>query len=166
VGIDVVMTRLRSFGGSLDLRTEVGKGTTFTLRLPPTLAIVPALLAQVGEERYALPLTHVEETVDLDDRNVTDIEGSRSMVLRDRLVPLVHLRNLVELGGEPPARQPVIILQIGDRRSGLVVDRLSGQRDIVVKSFDPPRGTVPIFSGVTILGDGKAIFILDAARLV
>ncbi len=166
VGIDVVMTRMRSFGGSLDLRTEVGKGTTFTLRLPPTLAIVPALLAQVGEERYALPLTHVEETVDLEPRNVTDIEGSRSMVLRDRLVPLVHLRELVELGGDPPARQPVIILQIGDRRSGLVVDRLSGQRDIVVKSFDPPRGTAPIFSGVTILGDGQAIFILDAARLV
>ena len=95
VGIDVVMTRLRSFGGSLDLRSRVGVGTTFTLRLPPTLAIMPALLADVGEERYALPLTHVEETVDLDLQSTTEVEATQTIVLRDEVVPLVHLRDLV-----------------------------------------------------------------------
>lgn len=166
VGIDVVMTRLRSFGGSLDLRSRVGVGTTFTLRLPPTLAIMPALLADVGEERYALPLTHVEETVDLDLQSTTEVEATQTIVLRNEVVPLVHLRDLVGLEDSRPSRQPVIILQIGNRRAGLVVDRLGGQREIVVKSFDGPFGTAPIFSGVTVLGDGSVVFILDAGRLV
>jgi two-component system chemotaxis sensor kinase CheA len=166
VGIDVVMTRLRSFGGSVELRTAVGQGTSFTLRLPPTLAIVPALLAHVGAERYALPLTHVEETVDFDQQVVTTVDGTDAIVLRNEVVPLVRLRNLVALSGTAPRRQPVIILQIGDRRTGVVVDQLGGQREIVVKTFDAPRGTVPIFSGVTILGDGAVVFILDAARLM
>jgi len=166
VGIDVVMTRLRSFGGSLDLRSRVGVGTTFTLRLPPTLAIMPALLADVGEERYALPLTHVEETVDLDLQSTTEVEATQTIVLRDEVVPLVHLRDLVGIEHSRPPRQPVIILQIGNRRAGLVVDRLGGQREIVVKSFDSPYGTAPIFSGVTVLGDGAVVFILDAGRLV
>lgn len=166
VGIDVVMNRLRLMGGSLELRTEEGKGSTFTLRLPPTLAIVPALLADVDEEMYALPLTHVEETLDLEQVAVTEMEGAESIVLRNQVVPLVRLRRLVGADATPPPNQPVIVLGIGDRRSGLVVDRVSSQREIVVKSFEAPAGTVPIFSGATILGDGQAVFILDAARLV
>lgn len=166
VGIDVVMTRLRSFGGSVELKTTVGQGSAFTLRLPPTLAIVPALLAHVGDERYALPLTHVEETVDFDQQTVTTVDGTDAIVLREEVIPLVRLRSLVDLAGTAPRRQPVIILQIGDRRTGVVVDQLGGQREIVVKTFDAPRGTVPIFSGVTILGDGAVVFILDAARLM
>ena len=166
VGIDVVVTRLRALGGVLDMRSELGNGTTFTLRLPPTIAIVPALLTEVGEERYALPLTHVEETVDLDESTVTDIEGERSILLHDEIVPLVELRRLVQLGGSGPHHQPVVVVQVGSRRAGLVVDRVAGQRDIVVKTFDAPRGAVPIFSGATVLGDGRAVFILDAARLV
>jgi two-component system chemotaxis sensor kinase CheA len=166
VGIDVVMNRLRLMGGSLELKTVEGKGSTFTLRLPPTLAIVPALLADVQDELYALPLTHVEETLDLAQVSVTEVEGAESIVIRGQVVPLVRLRSLVELDGEAPANQPVIVVGIGDRRSGLVVDRVSSQREIVVKTFKAPVGTVPIFSGATILGDGRAVFILDAARLV
>jgi two-component system chemotaxis sensor kinase CheA len=166
VGLDVVETRLRALGGSLDIRSELGKGSAFTLRLPPTLAILPALLARVGEERYALPLTHVEETVDFDTAAITELDGSDAMVLRDEVVPLVHLRGVVGISGDVPRRRPVIILEIGDRRGGLVVDHLMGQREIVVKGFDAPAGTLPIFSGATILGDGRPVLILDAARLV
>jgi two-component system chemotaxis sensor kinase CheA len=166
VGLDVVQTRLQALGGSLDIHSELGKGSAFTLRLPPTLAILPALLARVGEERYALPLTHVEETVDFDTAAITELDGTDAMVLRDEVVPLVHLRGVVGISGDVPRRRPVIILEIGDRRGGVVVDHLMGQREIVVKGFDAPAGTLPIFSGATILGDGRPVLTLDAARLV
>ena len=166
VGLDVVATQLQALGGSLDIDTELGLGSTFTLRLPPTLAIIPALLARVGEERYALPLTHVDETLDFESVAIADLDGTDAMVLRDQVVPLVHLRAVVGVEGKASRRRPVIILEIGDRKGGLVVDDLLGQREIVVKGFDAPAGTLPIFSGATILGDGQPILILDAARLV
>jgi two-component system chemotaxis sensor kinase CheA len=166
VGVDVVVTRLRELGGSVEVKSAPGEGTSFTLRLPPTLAIVRALLARVGAERYALPLTHVAETVELGTGAVTEIDGREALLVRDRLLPLVRLRRVLDIAGEPPARQPVVVLQMGDRRTGLVIDRMEGQREIVVKSFAPPRGTLPIFSGATVLGDGEPVLILDAGGLV
>jgi len=162
VGIDVVATQLRALGGGLEVRSEHGKGTTFTLRLPVTLAIVRALTAKVGEERYVMPITHVAETLDLEPSAVTELEGQDGMTIRDDIIPLVYLRDIVDASGEPPQCRPVIVLQIGERRSGLVVDALAGQQEIVVKSFDPPQGTLPIFSGATVLGDGEPALILDA----
>jgi two-component system chemotaxis sensor kinase CheA len=166
VGVDVVVTRLRELGGSVDVKSTHGAGTTFTLRLPPTLAIVRALLARVGGERYALPLTHVAETVELSTGVVTEIDGHEALMVRDRLLPLVRLRRVLAIAGDPPARQPVVVLQMGDRRTGLVIDRMEGQQEIVVKTFAPPRGTLPIFSGATVLGDGQPVLILDAGGLV
>src|SRR5216117_2051362 len=112
VGIDVAMTRIRALGGTIDIRTEVGKGTTFVLRLPVTLAIVRALVASVGEERYALPLTYVAETVEFDSAPMTMVEGREAMVLRNRVVPLVHLRDLLgtsATAAPPPPRRPVVV---------------------------------------------------------
>ncbi|HXF96169.1 MAG TPA: chemotaxis protein CheA, partial [Gemmatimonadales bacterium] len=168
VGIDVVVTRIRSLGGTIDIRTAVGKGTTFVLRLPPTLAIVRALLAAVGPERYALPLSYVAETVEFGQAPKTTVEGREAMVLRDRVVPLVHLRELLGVAGGdgPPASRPVIVLEMGERRAGVVVDGMLGQQEVVVKSFDAPRGTLPVFSGATILGDGVPALILDAGGLL
>jgi two-component system chemotaxis sensor kinase CheA len=167
VGVDVVLTRLRELGGSVEVRSEAGQGTTFTLRLPPTLVIVRALLARVGSERYALPLTHVAETVELDGARVIAYEGRDALLLRDELLPLVHLRDVLAIEGDaPPARRPVVVLQVGDRRTGLVIDRMEGQQEIVVKAFTPPRGTLPVFSGATVLGDGEPVLILDAGGLV
>jgi len=148
------------------VKSTEGAGTTFTLRLPPTLAIVQALLARVGDERYALPLTHVAETVELSTGAVTEIDGREALMVRDRLLPLVRLRRVLAIAGDPPARQPVVVLQLGDRRTGLVIDRMEGQREIVVKTFAPPKGTLPIFSGATVLGDGQPVLILDAGGLV
>jgi two-component system chemotaxis sensor kinase CheA len=167
VGVDVVQTATRALGGSLELRSEEGKGTTFTLRLPVTLAIVRALLARVGEETYALPLTHIAETLDPRPEEVQRVQGREALLLRGRLVPLVRLRELLGSGGGvPPERAPVIVLEMGERRTGVVVDALTGQQEIVVKGFDAPRGMLPLFSGATILGDGAPALILDAGGLV
>ena len=167
VGIDVAATRLRALGGSIDIRSEPGKGTTFVLRLPVTLAIVRALIARVGRERYALPLTYVAETVELGAAPTTTFEGREAIVLRDRVVPLVYLRQLLGVPGDaPPPRRPIIVLEMGERRSGVVVDEMLGQQEIVVKGFDAPQGTLPVFSGATIMGDGVPALILDAGGLV
>jgi two-component system chemotaxis sensor kinase CheA len=166
VGIDVVATHLRALGGGLVLRSDPGEGTMFTLQLPITLAIVRALTAAVGEECYVLPMTHVAETLDLDTASITGVDGQDGLMYHGDVIPLVDLRDVVDVPGDPPAMRPVVVLQIGGRRSGLVVDALTGQQEIVVKSFDPPSGTLPIFSGATILGDGAPVLILDAGGLV
>jgi two-component system chemotaxis sensor kinase CheA len=167
VGIDVATTRIRALGGTIAVRSELGKGTAFVLRLPVTLAIVRALIARVGSERYALPLTYVAETVEFGAAPLTSLEGREAIVLRDRVVPLVHLRQLLGVHGEPPpSRRPVIVLEMGDRRTGVVVDGMVGQHEIVVKGFDAPQGTLPVFSGATIMGDGVPALILDAGGLL
>jgi len=169
VGIDVAMTRIRALGGSIEIRTEPGKGTAFVLRLPVTLAIVRALIAAVGQERYALPLTYVAETVEFGTVPLTTMEGRDAIVLRDRVVPLVDLRKLLGTNGgapAPPPRRPVIVLEMGERRAGIVVDGMLSQQEIVVKGFDAPQGTLPVFSGATIMGDGVPALILDSAGLV
>ncbi len=167
VGLDVAMSKIRALGGTIEVQSEPGRGSTFVLRLPVTLAIVRALIADVGGERYALPLTYVSETVEFGAVPSATVEGREAMVLRDRVVPLVHLRELLHAsGGTPSARRPVVVLQMGERRTGVVVDAMLGQQEIVVKGFDAPRGTLPVFSGATIMGDGVPALILDAGGLV
>src|SRR5213593_832229 len=167
VGIDVVMTRLRALGGTIDIRSEPGKGTSFALRLPVTLAIVRAIIASVGSERYALPLTYVAETVEFGTVKTTVVEGREAIVLHDRVVPLVHLRRLLGVTQDaPPPRSPIIVLEMGERRTGVVVDGMLGQQEIVVKGFDAPAGTLPVFSGATIMADGVPALILDAGGLL
>ena len=167
VGVDVAMTRVRALGGTLEVRSELGRGTTFTVRVPLTLAIVRALLARAGEERYAVPLAYVAETVEFDPRAVTSVRDREALLVRDRVVPTVHLRNLVRgEGGAPAARAPTVILELGDRRTALVVDALAGQQDIVVEPFDAPTGMPPFVGGATILADGAPALILDAAALL
>jgi two-component system chemotaxis sensor kinase CheA len=168
VGIDVVATAMRALGGSMEVRSEEGEGTSFTLRLPATLAIVRALLARIGDELYAMPLTHVAETFTPRAGEIQRVQGREAVLLRGDLLPLIRLREL--LGAAAPAvpgrGQPVIVLELGERRTGVVVDALVGQQEIVVKSFEAPRGTLPVFSGATILGDGVPALILDAGGLV
>lgn len=168
VGIDVVATRVRSLGGALELSSEPGRGTQWTLRVPLTLAIVRALLTRVGTERYAVPLAFVAETVEFDAGAVSAVRERETLLVRDRIVPTVHLRRLVSADGPGPVtpRAPTIILEVGDRRSALVVDALLGQQDIVVEPFEVPRGTPQFFGGATILADGVPALILDAAALV
>jgi two-component system, chemotaxis family, sensor kinase CheA len=168
VGVDVAMTRVRALGGTLEVKTEVGRGTTFVIRVPLTLAIVRALLADAGGERYAVPLAYVAETVEFDPRSVTAMRNREAVVVRDRVIPTVHLTDLVLPGSDRSAlpRRPTLILEVGERRTALVVDRLLGQQDIVVEPFDAPRGMPSFVGGATILADGAPALILDAAALL
>jgi two-component system chemotaxis sensor kinase CheA len=167
VGVDVVVTRVRALGGTIEVRSELGRGTTFTIRVPLTLAIVRALLASAAGECYAVPLAYVAETVEFDRRSVTAVRSREALVVRDQVIPTVHLRELVRNQPRPaPPRAPTVILEIGDRRAALVVDALLGQQDIVVEPFDAPRGMPPFVGGATILADGSPALILDAAALV
>jgi two-component system chemotaxis sensor kinase CheA len=168
VGIDAVQTKARLLGGSVELRTVAGEGTTITIRLPLTLAIVRALLARSGAEHYALPLSHVRETLEYDDGIVQRVGGKSVFVLRDEVLPLLDLRDVVRQGGAADAGGPnreIVVIERGDRRSGLVVDELIGQQDIVVKPFDPARGGLALFSGATILADGAPALIMDVGSL-
>jgi two-component system chemotaxis sensor kinase CheA len=166
VGIDVVSTRVRALGGSLEMRTAEGQGTTVTARLPLTLAIVRAMLAKVGEETYAVPMTHVTETVELDAASVRTVRGREAIVLREDVLPVVRLRNRLSLAASAAPMQQVVIVEVGERHAALVVDELAGQQDIVVKQFDPVRGGMALFSGATILSDGAPSLILDVGSLL
>ncbi len=167
MGMDAVVSRVRGMGGSVELETARGRGSTFTLRLPMTLAIVRALLARVGEERYAIPLAGIAETVEFLPDRVAALEGREAYVLRETLVPTVRLRDRLGVTGpRPVGKLPAVILEVGERRAAVVVDALLGQQEIVVEPFDAPRGTLPVFSGATILGDGAPALIVDPAALV
>jgi two-component system chemotaxis sensor kinase CheA len=166
VGIDVVYTRVRGLGGSVEIRTAEGQGTTVTMRLPVTLAIVRALLARVGDETYAVPITHVRETVSLERVRPRTVRGAEVLPLREDVLPLMRFRRLLDLPAADARGTQVIVLEAGDRRVGLIVDELTGQQDIVVKQFDAVRGGTAIFSGATILPDGSPALILDVGSLL
>lgn len=181
VGIDAVQARVRALGGSVDIRTEPGQGTTVTARLPLTLAIMRALLARVGDEVYAVPMAHVRETIALDQATRSTVQGRPVLVLRRAVLPLLHLREIVglppfspEAGPDGDAAGPadagdgeqVLVLELLDRTAALVVDALPGQQEIVVKQFDGVRGGSQWFSGATILGDGAPALIVDVSSLL
>lgn len=165
VGIDAVVTRIRALGGSVELRSTTGVGTTFTLRLPVTLAIIPALLARVGNETYALPMTHIRETLQLTPSVRRRVRGRDVLLLRDEILALRHLREAIDLPSRDVEGGQVVVLEVADRRAGLVVDQLLGQQEIVVKPFDAVRGAPSCFSGATILADGAPALILEVSSL-
>lgn len=167
VGVDAAMTRVRALGGTLEVASQLGRGTTFTIRVPLTLAIVRALLADAGGERYAVPLAYVAETIEFDPRSVTALRDREALVVRNEVIPTVYLRDLVgRRNGPAAARAPTVILEVGNRRTALVVDALRGQQDIVVEPFDAPRGMPTYVGGATILADGSPALVLDAAALL
>jgi two-component system, chemotaxis family, sensor kinase CheA len=165
VGMDVVKRTIEAMRGSIDISTAPGKGTTVTLRLPLTLAIIEGLLIRVGEGRYIIPLSAVEECAELsasDER----ARGRDFLNMRGDLVPFLRLRNLFDAAGEPDRHQKIIIASAGESRVGLIVDQIIGSHQSVIKSLSKLHSEVTMFSGATILGDGSAALILDVAQLI
>jgi two-component system, chemotaxis family, sensor kinase CheA len=165
VGMDVVKRTIENMRGTIDLSTKPGQGTTVTLRLPLTLAIIEGLLIRVGEGRYIIPLSAVEECVELtaeDERS----RGRNFLNVRGNLVPFLRLREIMSSSGAPDRHQKTIIISTGESRVGLVADQIIGNHQTVIKSLSKLHSDVTIFSGATILGDGTAALILDVAQLV
>jgi two-component system chemotaxis sensor kinase CheA len=165
VGMDVVKRTIENMRGSIDLSTKPGQGTSVTLRLPLTLAIIEGLLIRVGEGRYIIPLSAVEECVELtaeDERS----RGRNFLNVRGNLVPFLRLREILEMPGSPDQHQKTIIISTGETRVGLVADQIIGNHQTVIKSLSKLHSDVTIFSGAAILGDGTAALILDVAQLV
>ncbi|MGH7483443.1 MAG: chemotaxis protein CheA, partial [Longimicrobiales bacterium] len=160
VGLDVVLDRVRALGGSIEMRTESGTGTTFTIRLPLTLSVGQALRVRIGYEDYMIPLTHVVEAVELDPASVTRIGGEEALHLRGELVPMTRLSRLLGTAA-PVDAGAAVIAESGERRGALAVDVLIGREQIVLKAFDAAVGTLPIFTGVTLLADGRPALVLD-----
>ncbi|MBP0444900.1 chemotaxis protein CheW [Roseomonas sp. SSH11] len=162
VGMDVVRTNVEKIGGTIDLRSREGKGTTFLIKIPLTLAIVSALIVEAGGERFAIPQIGVVELVRAGD-GVMHIKDAPVLRLRDRLLPLVSLSRLLRLEEKPDAERGgfVVVTQVGQNLFGIIVDRVFDTEEIVVKPVAPILRHVTMFSGNTILGDGSVIMILD-----
>ncbi|WP_316193548.1 MULTISPECIES: chemotaxis protein CheA [unclassified Bradyrhizobium] len=165
VGMDVVKRTIENMRGTIDLATKPGQGTTVTLRLPLTLAIIEGLLIRVGAGRYIIPLSAVEECVELTAEDQRS-RGRSFLNVRGGLVPFLRLRELLHAGGTPDPHQKTIIISTGESRVGLVADQIIGNHQTVIKSLSKLHSDVTIFSGATILGDGTAALILDVAQLV
>lgn len=166
VGVDAVQARLRALGGSVDIRSRPGEGTTVTLRLPLTLAIVGTLLARVGDEVYALPASHVTATAELDAATPATVRGEAVLRLGDEVLPARDLRAAV---GLPPSDAPgreLVVLETDAARYALAVDELLGEQEAVVKRFTATHATSACFSGATILGNGTPALIVDVGRLL
>ena len=166
VGMDIVRSQIEQINGSVEFTTVPGKGTTFIIKLPLTLAIIRALMIALGDHVYAFPLTNVVETLAVKPEEIRRIRHAEAVVVRGRVLPLVRLARLFQEEGREEGRHSVVVLGSGDRKVGVVVDRLIGEQEIVIKSLGGYLGQVPGLSGATILGDGRVALIVDARSIV
>jgi two-component system, chemotaxis family, sensor kinase CheA len=166
VGLDVVKTNLARLSGLIDITSRRGKGTTFTLTLPPTLAILRALMVQVSDHTYAVPLNSVLEVVELKNHALATIERREVFELRGQTLPFIRLSRLFSLKALERPSIFVVVVGIAQQRVGLAVDLLLGQQDIVTKPLKGRLAHVKGFSGATELADRRAVLVLDIAQLV
>ncbi len=165
VGLDVVKTKIESLGGSISATTQKDHGSTFTIQLPLTLAIIQTLMISLGEEKYAVSLNSIDIIEEIHTKDVKRLGQRKVIYLRDQVVPIVDLREI--MGYEPVDRDVnlAVILHKGDRQRALIVDNLEGQLDAVIKPLDSRLLNTKLFSGATILGDGNVALILDINAL-
>jgi two-component system chemotaxis sensor kinase CheA len=166
VGMDVVKRTIESLRGSIVVKSVSGQGSTITLRIPLTLAIIEGLLVRVGEGRYVIPLAAVEECLELSLEEDLRSRGRSIITLRERLVPFLRLRDLFATGTKPDTYQKIVVVGTGAERVGLVVDQIVGNHQTVIKAMSPLHRNVAAFAGATILGDGSVALILDIAQLI
>jgi two-component system chemotaxis sensor kinase CheA len=166
VGLDAVDATVRTLGGAIEIKSLVGRGTAITLRLPLSIAIVRALITRVGDELYAVPFTHVLETVAVEPP-LAALQGGEwaETDLGGTIARIVMLRTMFGMPRRMSEQMPAISMLARGRRAALVVDEFLGQQDIVVKRYDPPRAATSMFAGATVLGDGSPALIVDVNSL-
>ena len=169
VGLDVVKSKIEALGGDVSVKTKLGEGSTFTIRLPLTLAIIQALMVTVGGEKYAIALGSIDTIEDVSVSDVKYVQTKEVVQLRGSVIPLIRLNEVLDIESQRDADDDhliVVIVQKGDSQAGLVVDNLIGQQEIVIKSLGKYINTSKIISGATILGDGEVALIVDANVLI
>ena len=169
VGLDVVKTKIESLGGDIEVKTKLGEGSTFIIRLPLTLAIIQALMVEVGTEKYAISLGSIQTIEDVEKDEIKHVQQKEVINLRGTVIPIIRLHDVLDV--EPLEEEmdslTVVIIKKGDRQAGLVIDRLIGQQEIVIKSLGKYiANSSKLISGATILGDGEVALIIDANTLV
>ena len=168
VGLDVVKSKIESLSGEVEVKTKLGEGSTFIIRLPLTLAIIQALMVEVGGEQYAIPLGSIQTIEDVEPAEIKYVQAKEVINLRGTVIPLIRLNEVLdnESTKKPDENLLVIIVKKGDKLAGLVVDELMGQQEIVIKSLGNYINKNKIISGATILGDGEIALILDTNALL
>ncbi|MFA7569127.1 MAG: chemotaxis protein CheA, partial [Defluviitoga tunisiensis] len=167
IGMDVVKATVENLKGTVSLETKKDRGTKITIRLPLTLAIIEALLVTVNDDVYAIPIANIDTTQRLEDGELKIVEDREVFLLRGEIIPVVRLRDLFGYGrSQVSSKENIVIVRIGNKKYGVVVDKLLGQDDIVIKSLGSLLSDVKEFSGGAILGDGRIALILDAASLM
>ena len=168
VGLDVVKSKIEALGGDVEVKSVFGQGSTFSIRLPLTLAIIQALMVKLGDEKYAISLGSIETIEDIAVSEIKYVHAKEVIHLRGSVIPLIRLRELLDVPGEPEESDTVVVVIVrkGDKLAGLVVDSLIGQMEIVIKSLGKYISINKMISGATILGDGSVALIIDANTLV
>lgn len=168
VGLDVVKSNIEALGGDVEVKTELGSGTVFTVRLPLTLAIIQALMVEIRDEKYAISIGSVDNIEDIPVGDIKYVEAEEVIHIRGKVIPLVRMDQVLDF--EPREKEPesltVVIVKKGENLTGLVVDNLIGQQEIVIKSLGKYINNTKFISGATILGDGEVALILDANALM
>ncbi len=165
MGMAAVKSTVLDLGGEMELDSELGRGTTFRLRLPLTLAVADALIVSAGGQRFAMPQTAVQEITTAEEASINRLEQNEIVKYRNGVLPLVRLVQVFGLDAEPRKEFPVLVIGTGLNAVGIVADRVLGHREIVVRAVNDPWLKVPGISGATELGDGRAVLILDSVSL-
>lgn len=168
VGMDVVKTKISQLNGTLHVESEKGKGSRIIIKVPLTLAIMPTLMIMLGDQSFALPLVNVVEIFHLDLTKKNIVDGRECIVVRDKVFPLFHIKNwLVRGAGDPePENAHVVIVAMGTKRVGFIVDQLVGQEEVVIKPLGRMLHGTPGVAGATITGDGRIALIIDVPSLL
>ncbi len=168
VGLDVVKSKIEALSGEVEVKSKLGVGSTWTIRLPLTLAIIQALMVIVGGEKYAISLSSIQTIEDIPAKDIKLVEAKEVIQLRGSVIPIIRLSDVLEIEStkSPEDDLMVVIVKKGDKLAGLVVDELIGQQEIVIKSLGKYVNKCKFISGATILGDGEVALILDANALV
>jgi len=166
VGMDVVKTKIAALGGTVDATSEIDKGTSFIIRLPLTLQIIQALLVKVGDETMAISLGYIDRVIDYKDELIKKTNGKEVIVYNDSVISLVRVNTIMQIETSENTKKYIVIVKVGEKTVGLLVDSLLGQQEIVIKPLGKTLKGLKEYIGATILGDGLVTLILDVAALV
>ncbi|WP_302948007.1 chemotaxis protein CheA [uncultured Selenomonas sp.] len=167
VGMDVVRSKIEALSGHVDVETHIDEGSIFKIKLPLTLAIIQAMLVRVQEEMYAIPLTSIDSTVNIEPTDIQTIQNKEVIVLRGEIIPIVRMEKALQVPHVKDSEELfVVVVHAGEAKAGIVVDNLIGQQEIVIKTLGNLFAGLKLFGGATVLGDGRVALILDVATMI